>query len=209
MTLRDWLDMLGSYWRSIAAATLAGALLGVLASVLTPASYTASGQLVLSVAGTTDDTGQDIAYAGQYIQNRMPTYRQLARSKDVLDKAGEPLGLTAVNLLPVVDATSTADTTVLTVSASDGSAKRAAQIASAVSVAVADAIKDLDGAGSTGSDDALVRITEITEPSPPTAASSPSYPTNVIAGGIIGFLVGLAAALFRHLLRRPRTRTAA
>lgn len=197
MDFADWLALFRRYWRSLVAATVIGALVGMAATLLQERTWTSSAELLLTPSAEASD-GQDLAYAGQYVSTRMKTYRRLAASARVRDAAvaALPDGNGAVG---AIDASWEPETTVLTIEVTSTSAEDAQEDAGIVVAEFAKALAEVERGSQRV---AAVTADVIGEPTLPASRTSPTPVTNVLAGAVLGFLAGLALALFRRL-REP------
>lgn len=199
MDLRDWLEMLRRYWRSTAALTLVGALLGVVATVAVDKTWTSSSQVLFTPAGVVSEEGRDLAYSGQYVTTRMKSYQRLATSASVLDATAESLGHPDWATPDRVEATWEPETALLTVEASAPTAADARDHAAALADAVVAAVDEIEATGDDKRGQTAVVGTVVSPAQEPSSPTSPRALWNVMGGAVLGFLAGLVQALLRRL----------
>lgn len=207
MTLHDYLGILRRSWPLILVASLAGALMALLLSLLMTPQYQAQSQLFVSVKSAGQVT--DAYSGGLFVQQRVKSYVDVVDSPAVLDPVIEQLGLdtTYTQLAPNVTAQTPPNTVLLNVSVTDTSPERAAKIANAVATSYAAEIARLEGAdGSTpplrsgNGPQVPVQATVIKPAQVPLAPVSPRTSLNVLLGLLLGLLMGVGVAVLRHTL---------
>lgn len=206
MSFRDYVDLFRTHLRLIVIVTVGGLLLAVLGTATVRPSYTAVSQ-VLFTSGA-GETGQDRAFAGQYIQTRMPTYVELVRSRQVLQPVIVELELrhSFPQLAAAVTASFTPATSLLSVTAVDGDARRAQAISLRVTQILIGVIEEREVAPAEtkgGQPQQVVSGDLVTAPDIPSGPSSPSYGRNAVAGTMLGLLAGVGIALLRRARRQP------
>lgn len=206
MTLHDYLSILRRSWWWILAATVVGALLALGASSLMTPMYQAQAQMFVSVksAGQVND-----AYSGGlFVQQRVKSYVDVVDSPAVLDPVIADLGLdtTYVELSKQVSAQTPPNTVLLNVTVTDPSSKQAADIANAVAASYAAEIKRLEGAApqeakkAEAAPQVPVEVSVIKPARAPLSPVSPRTALNLVLGALLGFLLGVGAAVLRHTL---------
>jgi succinoglycan biosynthesis transport protein ExoP len=201
----DYVRVLRTFWRSILAVTVLGAVIGAGVTFLLTPKYTATTQ-VLFTADSGDGSGQDVAYGQTYAQGRMINYQDLARSEQVLGPVVDTLhlGLTPRKLAEEVSSDFPATSTTLNLHVEDTSATEATKIVSAVaqSLIVQVARVELRTAPTDGTATAPTsRVTglQTTTPVKPTSASSPKLQLYLVGGAMLGLILALAQALVRFV----------
>ena len=204
MSYDDYVDLLRTYRWSIVGFTLGGLLAAVLVTASLPPTYTAQAQ-VLFTSGD-GQTGQDLAYAGQYVQARMTTYAELARSRQVLQPVMTDLQLKTSypDLADEVSASAAPLSNIMRITATTTSPTRSQAIAMEVSQWLITAVQDRELAPPDKKGDeprrAVVGVL-VTAPEAPRSPSGPSYRGNAAGGTLLGLLAGLAVALVRRSRR--------
>ena len=198
MDLRDYLRVLRTSWALLLVGLVlgTGAALGV-TSLLTP-RYTVSTQLFVSTTGTDDLT---TALQGNYLaEGKVASYAQLLRSKqlatDVLDDTG--LDLSTQQLIDRIGVEILADTTILDVTVTDTSPRRALTIAQSIDREFQALVRDLETPE--GEQESPVRITVIATPELPEAPSFPAREANMVLGAVLGLLLAAFVAVVRDRL---------
>ncbi len=135
-----------------------------------------------------------------YTQDRMASYVELALTPRVLDPVIGELGLdiSAADLAERIEVDNSANTTIISLTATDEDPDHAAEIADTVSVSLADAVNQAETLP--GADDAPVNITEVTQAEPPESPSWPQIPLNVALGALVGLALGVGVAVLRSTL---------
>lgn len=189
---------------------LVSAIVGMVAagvvSAATATKYTASTEIYFSASG--GPKGQDLAYAATYAQARVPTFKSLATSNSVLEPAAREVGgdLTAGELGSEVSVATSLTTTVVRVSVTDPSAKRAAAAANAVSTALIAQVGLLEKTGPDAP--SAITGTVVSQAGVPSSPSEPSWPLNLVVGLIAGLVVGIGAVVLRETVSRIRATNA-
>lgn len=202
MTLRDYVRIITQQWIVLTVAVAIGlATAGVMALAITP-TYTTSTQVLFTGHATT--SGQDLAYAGSYVQSRMQTYKRIGTSTSVMDVVASSLGtgLTPEELADDVEIEVSQLNTVATVSATAPSAKEAARTANAVARVLITTVGKVEAEDKT-TDKATV---EGIVTGPATVPESPSDPRLVfylLVGLIAGIFVGVGVVAVREVLTQP------
>ena len=185
-----------------------GAVLGIAAGLtfgaVTPTSYTATSLLFLGPPASADSIG---AYNGDlFSQKRASTYAELVGSRDLAVKVIDDLGLaiSPEELSAKVTADPVPKTVLVKLSATDSSAKGAADIANTYASDLTQYIGRLETP--VGSDRPISDVTVIEKAVPPTSPSSANTLLNIVVGLVGGMVLGL---LVKWLLRilDPRVRT--
>lgn len=210
MELADLWSSIAHRWR-VVVAFLALGLLGALAIVLfSPTKYAATSQVFV---GTKASTGSDAYAASIFATNRVQSYATIADTPLLLQPVIDTLHLktTPAKLADDVHASVVSGTVVIDVTAEASTGQQAEQIAGAVAdQLVAESArleneqltKKQEKAGLTAPPQ-LFRASILGAPSPATKAS-PRTTLDVVAGGLIGLLVGLGVASMRGPVQRRR-----
>lgn len=200
-------------WRALAfrallvlLAMVFGAFLGLGFTAMGDESYTANADVFVT-AGT-GRTATEPAEAAALSQQQATNFAELVTRDVVLSPVIEDLDLdmTASQLSGKVGATVPLDTSIISISVSDGSAERAAEIANALVDSLTDAVEDLTASPTGGGPFALQSIEEATVPSSPT---TPRPALNVAVGALAGMCAAVALiALFDAVGSNGSRRTA-
>lgn len=184
-----------------------GVATGVGVYVTTPKSYEATAQVLFSAQVNTN--GQDLAYAGSYVQGRMNTYRRLGESPTVVRLAARSLrtGLSVRQLRDRTDVEALAGTSIIKVYATDGSKARAAKTADTLAGAIRLAVLRLENAPRAPKAGRPVAVAAVLIGSgkSDTRLAAPKLPLYLMVGAVTGLLVGFGAACVREAFRRPET----
>jgi uncharacterized protein involved in exopolysaccharide biosynthesis len=125
----------------VAAATILGAALGGVGSLVTPPEYTSEAHVLWSpgAAANLDDTVKDDP---NLIERQVTDQREVITSDAVMDSAGSVLGMDADALRKVVAVSIDKGSSLLTVSASDDTADSASAVVSAVTTSYVSYVRD-------------------------------------------------------------------
>ena len=196
MQLRDFLTVLRSRWRTVAACALL--VLGATAAytlTLTP-TYTATARVFFSATG--GDSAQSQS-KGTYVvtSQDLGTYIEVLRSPALLDPLRQSLGLppnAPVNL----SASFPPAASVLDITAVASTPEAAAKTANAVGPELAKvALKFSPLLASNGQN---VEVTTINPAEPPSSPTSPDVRRNLLLGLLAGIAIGIGVAFGRHAL---------
>ena len=196
MQLRDFLTVLRSRWRTVAACALL--VLGATAAytlTLTP-TYTATARVFFSATGGDSSQSQS---KGTYVvtSQDLGTYIEVLRSPALLDPLRQSLGLppnAPVNL----SASFPPAASVLDITAVASTPEAAAKTANAVGPELAKvALKFSPLLASNGQN---VEVTTINPAEPPSSPTSPDVRRNLLLGLLAGIAIGIGVAFGRHAL---------
>ncbi|MGN6743742.1 MAG: YveK family protein [Amnibacterium sp.] len=205
MQLRDVLQTIRRNWIAIVATLVACLVVGMVIAVLTPARYTSETKVLIKpeVSSASPST---VANAASFVSDQIPTYTELATTAAVLDPAIQQLGLktNASALQNDVGASSTVKTAIITISATAGTPKGAAQLAGAVSESL---IKQIQTQG-TASATIGVTGTVVEAPIVPASANSPVFLVDLLIALAVGIAIAFLFVVTREALRNSAPRTA-
>lgn len=168
---------------------------------LVPPKYTATAQAMATYnASQGDDAGISQQYTGgTYIAGQITSYTTLATTETVLEPVIKDLGLdTSVkSLAEQLTVTNPTNTAFVNISAEDGDAQQASDIANAVAVSMQNVIQnDLYSAA----DKSPVKISIVQRARVPESPSSPNKPLYLAVGVVAGLVLGVFAALLKDML---------
>jgi capsular polysaccharide biosynthesis protein len=201
--LRDYLVLVARNWIILTVTALVGVVTaGVLILVATP-QYESTSQVVFTAKNAAN--GQDLAYAGTYLQSRIQTYKDLATSPTVMAGVIKELDLneSAGGLADRTEVEVSQLDTVMELSVEDESAEAAARIANQVAVELIGAVVDLETADRPTAETPNIEGVVV---GPAEASSSPADPNwqlYLLSGLLGGLLAGLAVVAVRQVLRAP------
>jgi capsular polysaccharide biosynthesis protein len=161
--------------------------------------------------GHASTSGQDLAYVGNYVQSRMQTYKNLGTSTSVLESVANVLNSdeTPQELADRTDIQVSQLNTVASVSATDTSAKGAADTANTLGSALLEAVHRLeaDNAAEPNAEGdekpatATIQGVVTGTAEVPTSPSAPQVPLYLIAGLLAGLVVSIGVIAVREVLR--------
>ncbi len=192
MELRDYLLALRRYWTTWVGVTVAALLVALGVVLISPPSYQATAQVFVASLG-------EGTSGSQFVNQRVTSYPDVARSSAVLGPVIEDLGLTesVADLRARVTASNPADTSQIDIAVTDADAGRAAQVSNAVAEQFGGVVELLERPG-TG--DAPVELT-VTDPATvPTSPVAPAPGLLIPLGLLVGLALGVAAAVVRSRL---------
>ena len=192
MELRDYLLALRRYWTTWVGVTVAALLVALGVVLISPPSYQATAQVFVASLG-------EGTSGSQFVNQRVTSYPDVARSSAVLGPVIEDLGLTesVADLRARVTASNPAETSQIDIAVTDTDAERAAQVSNAVAEQFGAVVELLERPG-TGK--APVELT-VTDPATvPTSPVSPAPGLLLPLGLLVGLALGVAAAVVRSRL---------
>jgi capsular polysaccharide biosynthesis protein len=189
MELRDYLLALRRYWTTWVGVTVAALVVALGVVLISPPSYQATAQVFVASLG-------EGTSGSQFVNQRVTSYPDVARSSAVLGPVIEELGLTesVAQLRSRVSASNPAETSQIDIAVTDADAERASVVANAVAEQFGGVVELLE---KPGTDAAPVELT-VTDPA--TVPSSPVSPAPGLLlplGLMVGLALGAAAAVVR------------
>lgn len=190
MELRDYGTALRRYWRTWIGLALAGVLVALTVVLVSTPTYRATAQVFVASTGGEGTSG------AQFVNQRVTTYPDVARSRTVLGSVIEDLGIqeSFADLRVRVAAVNPPDTSQIDISVSDEDPEQAAAIADAVAQEFGLAVERLER---TRDGESPVDLT-VTDPA--TVPTSPVFPQPgllLLLGLVVGLALGAAAAVVR------------
>lgn len=191
MTLRAYLRVLREQWLLVALFVVAATATAVVVTDLTPKTYQATAQVLVSSKATGNSALQQ--QANNYVQTQVPTYAKVIDAPDILRgvKSDLNLSLTDSQLAAKIDATSTTGESLVYVTATDPSPELAASLANS---AAHNFVSFLHGVNKS------VTLVVTGPADQPTSPVSPKPALNISLGVLLGLLLGAAFAVIRDLL---------
>jgi len=190
--LNEYAAALRRFWRI----WVGSATVGVLAAlgIVLSSTPTYQAQAEVFVAGTGEGTS-----GAQFVNQRVSSYPQVARSRTVLHGVIDDLGLreSLTSLRQRIGATNPPDTSQIDITVSDSDPDRAAEITNAVAVRFGAAIEELERPVN-GESPVQLSVTD-----PATTPSTPDFPVPALIlglGTVVGLILGAAGAILRSRL---------
>lgn len=187
---------------------LAGVLLGTGAAGLYAARATPvySSTTKLYASSTTNDAnGSELVNSGLYARDQVKSYAQLVTTPAVLGQVIDILDLevSAGELAEQVSVTVPLNTVVVEVTAHDDDPDRAAELAGAIATVLPGVVEGLEQRrkGKQGP----MRLTVVQEPASPEFRDSPHVRVSLLAGLLLGLVLGVSVAIVLEALRRRIT----
>src|SRR5690625_2604863 len=198
MDLGDYVNVLRSRWLTVVSVALLTIAATAAATLLMTPQYTSSTRMFFAVQG--GESVSDLAQGSTFTEKQMSSYAEVATSPLVLAPVAEELGISADSreLARSVTASVAADTTILTISATDGDPFFAQSLANAVANQLSDTVGGLSPERPDGTE--TVRATMLSEAQVPKEPSSPNTLRNLALGTILGLILGIGVALLREAL---------
>lgn len=200
MTLRDHMRLLRERWRIVIGCLILGLIGAAAVTFFQPPSYSADVRMY--VASTiTPGSASDARELALLSEQRVRSYQELARSdrigQEVVARLGLPLSPGDVR--QKLSANAALDTVVLTITATDESPARAADIANAAGAGMVGLVKELEQPPDLAQvPPVMLRMVE--PATPPQAPDWPNPPLNLAAGAAVGLLVGVGLIGLRRVL---------
>lgn len=191
MSFSFLLTALRRYGYAAALFLIAGLTAGLIAAAAVPKTYESSAHLVIETAAGVETDPID---GESYVQLRLPTYVEFAKSSAVLSEARQRLGqgMAAGDLSGNVEFSVPADTAILTVTATWSTPEGAADLANAVSGAFGDLVQPWDTR--TGGNQTVEAT--VLEPAGPGQAPATATLIPLAVGSVLGLTAGLLLALW-------------
>ncbi|TAM70034.1 MAG: polysaccharide biosynthesis tyrosine autokinase [Microbacteriaceae bacterium] len=199
MELRDYIRVLRKGWILILVVMLVGVAAAAAYSIIKTPEYQATSKVFVSTQG--GGTVQDLQSGNTFTQQRVQTYADLVSTPVVLlpVAAALRLNMTSDQLSKLVTATSPLNTTLIEITATSTSAKRAADIANAAGASLTTVVQGLE-TPTTADATSPVKLTRVQAAMVPTTPSSPIVPLNLALGLLVGFALGIGVAVLREAL---------
>ncbi|TAK70422.1 MAG: polysaccharide biosynthesis tyrosine autokinase [Actinomycetota bacterium] len=199
MELRDYLRLLRKRWLSIVIFAVLGVAVAWGITVQSPKIYTATAQDFVAI-GTSGTSDNSVLQGSQFTLQRVKSYTEIVSSPQVLGPVIDQLKLDTdiAGLARKVTAGNPLDTVLLEVTASDGNAERAAQLANATAAQLGRVIESLEPTLAGGAPP--VKVSVVNPAEVPQAPSSPKRTINLILGLLVGLALGIAWAVVRDVL---------
>ncbi|WP_137723939.1 polysaccharide biosynthesis tyrosine autokinase [Prescottella subtropica] len=199
MEVQDYLRIVQSRWKIIAAVTLLGVLAALVVSLLSTRMYQASARLFVS---TSSGASVNEAFQSNRLsQERVASYTSLLSGTTLAQRTLDALGddtMTAKALAGEVKASSTPDTVLIKLSVTDPSAERARDLANGLAnefVSMAAEYETVEP-GTPPMARVIVEQSAVT----PDAPVSPRTERNLALGLVVGLLGSIALAVLRDRL---------
>lgn len=192
MTLLELVETLRRRWITLAAGVVAGLVVAGVVVVVSPTHYTAQASVYLSVP---DDADTANAYqALQLAQQRAQTYLELTGTDRVDTAVSQRLGgrLSPAQVDDAVSTTVDPDSVIVVVTATTGSPTLAAATASTTLDVLTGTVAAI--ADTSPRNGATIAVRPVETATPPSGPSSPDVALILLAGLVLGALVGVYAA---------------
>jgi len=189
--------LLRSRWPLILAIALLGPLGGGAYSLLTTPTYSATSELFVSTVDS--DNSSDLAQGSDYSQQQARNYSVVATRDIVLAPVIQALNLhtTTARLARQVSVNVPLNTSLISISVSDTSPTRAAEIANATASSLNTVVGQLVPKRSDGT--SPVRLEAVQSADVPSHPTSPNTKLAIIVGFILALVLGTALVLLREL----------
>jgi capsular exopolysaccharide synthesis family protein len=176
---------------------LAGAIIAIVITALTPKKYEATAQILVQA---NSGQGQLANQDNLYVQTLVQTYANIVDNPAIFDRVRNDIDipLTDSQLKSKINASAPTGQSIVLLHATDGNADRAAKIANSAAKFFVTTVQDYATVSATGSPSVRLFVT-----APATAPSSPQSPKpvlNITLGILLGLLVGAALAVARDIL---------
>ena len=194
MTIRQFLNVLRTRWRIIAACVLVVLGVGAYTTLTTVPTYQATARVYLSTTKPSSDTQQ----GGTYVITRqdLNTYVEVLSSPSVMGPLRTKLGLGPGAPLNISAAVSDLSN-VLDLTATSSSPQLAADIANTAGPVLAAEAKQFSPLLALSGQS--VEATSIAPATPPNAPLSPNVRRNLVLALLVGIVAGIGLALIRHM----------
>lgn len=199
MDFKQFVLVLRRRWRSVVLVFLAGlAVAGGISYLMTP-KYESTSRVIVSVnAGTV----QEASNGAFFLANRVKSYADLASSTELASRVIDVLALdlSPAELSEKVSTEVLQETSFIAITVTDEDPREAQRIADVVTSEFQAYAEEIETIGDTDESQISLHVSDPPEYNP--SAVSPDWVLNLIAGGLIGLLLGVALAVSRELLDR-------
>lgn len=198
MRLRDYVSILRKRWLLIGVIALVALAAAAALSFSATPTYQATASVYFSLPYGT--TANDLYQGSNYTQNQVLSFAELATTPVVLQPTIYDLGLqvSPKQLAGVINASATANTVIVSITASDTSARRSADIANAVADELGVAVRKLSPKDTKNR--STVDVATVGPAPVPLSPSAPKKKRNLVAGLFGGLFIGAALAVVMELL---------
>jgi receptor protein-tyrosine kinase len=196
---KQFLLVLRRRWRSVVLVFLVGlAIAGTISYLITP-KYESTSRVIVSVNASTAGEASQASY---FLQNRVTSYADLAQSTELAERVINTLDLdmTAEELSDEISTEVIEATSVLAITVKDEDPHQAQTIADVLTSEFQDYAEEIETIGE--GKESQIALNVIDQPEYNGDAVEPHTVLNLIAGGLIGLLIGVALAVARDLLDR-------
>jgi len=193
--LQDYLKVVRKRWRVIVAVVLVFVGLAAAGSLASEKVYESRTQFFVSTTGAGDSGA--LLQGSTFTQQRVKSYAQLLTTPRVLGPVAASVGVTG-DVAGQVRATTPPDTVLIDVAVRDTDPARAQAMGEAIATEFPAAVTELESPA--GAEASPVKVTVVRPPTTPDSPVSPRPLRNILLGGVLGLLLGLAAALVRETL---------
>jgi non-specific protein-tyrosine kinase len=178
-------------WLLVVSFILVATGVALLITELTPKSYTATAQVLVSATPTSDPANQNSANV--FAQLQVATYAKVIDAPQVLKyiQTDLHLGLSDSTLKGKLSASALTGVSIIEVHANDGSASRAANLANSAARGLIAAVQGITSS---------VKVFLTGPADQPSSPSDPKPLLNIALGALLGLLVGAALAVARDIL---------
>ncbi len=197
MELRDYLRIVRRRWPLIVAVLVMTVGAAALITAQMTPQYRSTAQLFVS---TSADTGSDAYQGGLFSTQRVASYADLVRGKELAQRVidAKRLDLTPSELSAKVTASAIPDTVLLEISVTDPDPATARQLTQTYSEQLAALVSDLETPP--GRKTPVLKATIVDSANLPTGAVSPQPVRNLALAAVLGLLLGFGIAVLRDLL---------
>ena len=191
MALRAYLRVLRERWLLVVSFMLVATGIALLITELTPKSYTATAQVLVSATQTSDSATNGANQV--YTQLQVATYARVIDAPQVLKyiQTDLHLGLSDSTLKGKLSASALTGVSIVEVHADDGSASRAANLANSAARGLIATVQSYNSS---------VKLFLTGPADQPSSPSDPKPLLNIALGALLGLLVGAALAVARDIL---------
>jgi capsular polysaccharide biosynthesis protein len=179
------------WWIILACVALGLVLAGWRASSVEP-SYASSTQVFIRGNAT---AARELADAANVATTRVPSYAELAKGNELASRVAESLDLDPESLAGRIQADAVLNTVVVNITASDGEAAGAEEIAGAAAEELSAMVEELETPADQS--ESVVDAQVVGTPSPAVDITQDSLRTLAL-GGLLGLLAGFGIALLRE-----------
>lgn len=197
MDLNHLWTFLRFHWILLVTSAILGGSVGLGLASVSEQEYTAKSELFIAVSNGRDTGG--VAQGADYSQQQARNFSAVATREVVLEPVIERLGLdlTTEQLRRKLSSSVPLNTSIISISATDPSPERAAQIANATASSLVSSADKLTP--KLADNQSLVRLQTVESATVPSQPSAPNTRLFVVLGALAGLVLAVAAVTVRDL----------
>ena len=199
MDFKQFLLVLRRRWRSVVLIFVVALAIAATISYLITPKYESTSRVIVSVNASTSTEASGAAF---FLNNRVTSYADLVQSTELASRVINTLDLdmSPEELSGEISASVVESTSFIEITVKDEDPHRAQTIADVVTSEFIDYAEEIETIGEGKESQIALHVSD--QPEYDGTAVEPKWVLNLLAGGLIGLLLGIALAVARELLDR-------